>query len=109
MCIRDRTDTERFEGLKRQAVDDNERAYGAEARERWGDEAVDAANERTLGLNPEEWADREALGEAVLDQLRRAFADGAGDPTGPEARALAEMHSRWPVSYTHLDVYKRQA
>lgn len=91
----DMTDTERFEGLKRQAVDDNERAYGTEARERWGDKAVDAANERTLGLTPEEWADREALGETVLDQLRRAFADGAGDPTGPEARALAEMHGRW--------------
>ena len=103
------TDKERFEGLKRQAVEDNEKAYGAEARERWGDAAVDAANERTLALDEDAWNDREALGEAVLDQLRAAFADGAGDPAGPEARALAEMHGRWLALHWGEGAYTREA
>lgn len=103
------TDKERFEGLKRQAVDDNERTYGAEARERWGDAAVDAANERTLALDEKAWNDREALGRAVIDQLRAAFADGTGDPTGPEARALAEMHGRWLALHWGEGAYSRAA
>ncbi len=103
------TDKERFEGLKRQAVEHNERTYGAEARERWGDAAVDAANERTLALDEKAWNDREALGRAVIDQLRAAFADGTGDPTGPEARALAEMHGRWLALHWGEGAYSRAA
>lgn len=103
------TDKERFEGLKRQAIDDNEKTYGAEARERWGDAAVDAANERTLAMDEKAWNDREALGQAVIDHLRAAFADGAGDPTGPEARALAEMHGRWLALHWGEGAYTREA
>ena len=29
-----------FEGLKERLVEDNEREHGAEARQRWGDEAA---------------------------------------------------------------------
>lgn len=86
-------DFERFEGLKRKAVDDNERAYGAEARERWGDEAVDAANERLLAMDEEEWDGKEQLEGAIIDQLKVALA--TGDPAGAEAQQLAAMHARW--------------
>ena len=103
------TDKERFEGLKRQAVEHNERTYGAEARERWGDAAVDAANERTLALDEKAWNDREALGRAVIDQLRAAFADGTGDPAGPEARALAEAVMGAVTPDAVLDLLKAAA
>ena len=103
------TDEERFEGLRRRALDENERAYGAEARERWGDGAVNAANERLMAMSEQEWNDREALGQAVIDQLGRAFADGVGDPAGPEARALAEMHGRWLALHWGEGAYSREA
>ena len=42
--------------LKRwSAVHANEMSYGKEARERYGDAAVDAANERLLGMSEAEW------------------------------------------------------
>ena len=37
---------DKHETLKRRAIEENERAYGREARELYGDDAVDAANER---------------------------------------------------------------
>ncbi len=43
-----------FKALKRQAIEENERVYGREARERYGDDAVDAANERLSSLSRDE-------------------------------------------------------
>ena len=87
------TDEERFAALKRAAVDENERAYGAEVRGRWGDEAADAANERVLNMSEQEWGDTKELEQAILEQLAAAVA--AGDTRGPEAARLVEMHRDW--------------
>ena len=75
------------------AVHSNEMRYGAEARERYGDDAVDAANERLLDMDEVTWNDRNALESAIIDQLKLAME--AGDPHGPAAQQLARMHARW--------------
>lgn len=87
------TDEERFAALKRAAVEENERAYGAEVRERWGDGAADATNERMLGMSAQEWHDAKELEQVILDLLATAAA--TGDTHGPEARRLAQMHRDW--------------
>ena len=52
--------------LKRwSAVHANEMSYGKEARERYGDAAVDAANERLLGMSEAEWSAKETLEQAI--------------------------------------------
>ena len=80
--------------LKRwSAVYANERRYGIEARERYGDEAVDAANERLLGMDSETWESKEQLEQAIIDQLRAAMA--AGDPAGTAGERVARMHAEW--------------
>ena len=61
------TDAEKFEGFKRQYIDDNERQYGAEARERYGNEAVDQSNAKLKGMTPAQFARMEALGAEVRD------------------------------------------
>ena len=75
------------------AVRTNEERFGAEARERYGNEAVDAANERILDMDAVSWNDLKELERAVLGQLSIALADG--DPHGPEAAKLVAMHRRW--------------
>lgn len=87
------TDEERFEGMKAQAIAENEARYGAEVRQAYGDAAVDAANERMAGMSQEEWSDAKALEAAILEQL--AMAKATGDPTGEAARELCAMHARW--------------
>ena len=82
-----------FEELKEQGLRDFEATYGAEARERYGDEAIEAANERMMALTQDEWEAKELLEEGIKVQLRIARA--TGDPTGADAQELARMHERW--------------
>ena len=46
--------------MKRELVEDNERTYGQEARERWGDAAVDGANRKMLNLSKDQFASWDA-------------------------------------------------
>ena len=74
-------------------VQENEERYGAEARARYGNEAIDAANETLLDMDPQTWTDMKELERAVLGQLSIAMGDGDAD--GSEARKLVAMHRRW--------------
>ena len=74
-------------------VQENEERYGAEARARYGDEAIDAANEALLDMDPETWNDMKELERAILGQLSIAMGDG--DPKSDEACKLVAMHRRW--------------
>lgn len=80
--------------LKRwSAVHSNEMRYGVEARERYGDAAVDASNEKLLDMSDEEWKTKEKLEVAIIEQLKKAML--TGDASSPEAAKLARMHADW--------------
>lgn len=80
--------------LKRwSAVHANEQRYGAEARERYSSEAVDAANERLLSMDDETWESKEQLERAIIEQLKIALA--TGDTASSAAAKLAHMHAEW--------------
>lgn len=74
-------------------VQANEYRYGTEARERYGNEAVDASREKLLSLSDAEWESKEELEVAIIDQLKRAMAQS--DPASETAAVLAKMHARW--------------
>lgn len=94
--------------LKRwSAVYANERRYGAEARERYGDEAVNAANERLLGMDDETWESKEQLEQAITGQLKAAMV--AGDPAGAAGERLARMHAEWIRMQWGEDAYSPAA
>lgn len=87
-------DSEKFEGFKREIVNKNEELYGEEIRRQYGDGAVNASNAKLMGLDKEQYADMERLGERVLQQLDAAFANGA-EPTSDAARELVQTHRDW--------------
>lgn len=63
--------------LKRwSAVHSNEMRYGVEARERYGDAAVDASNEKLLDMSDGEWKTKEKLEVAIIEQLKKAMLTG---------------------------------
>lgn len=101
------TDAERFEGLKAAAIEANERTYGAEARERYGDDVMDAANAKLLAMDETEWNDLAALEQAIIEQLVAAMA--TGDAQGAEAQKLAAMHERWIRMQWPEGAYSRAA
>ncbi len=64
-----------------------------ENEERYGDEAIDAANETLLDMDSQTWNDMKELERAILGQLSIAMSDG--DPKSIEAQKLVAMHRRW--------------
>lgn len=87
------TDQERFEGLKRAAIEQNEREYGAEARARHGSDAVDKANERLQAMGQEEWGTLDDLEGEIKRLLAEAMGDG--DVCGSLAARLVSLHAQW--------------
>lgn len=101
------TDKERFEGMKQAAIAANEAKHGAEARTRWGDAAVDAANEQLLAMDEATWNDTHALEGQIVDTLKEAMA--LGDTRSDLAHRLANMHARWIQLHWGNGAYSREA
>lgn len=88
------SDQEKFECFKREALAENERAYGDEIRARYGGDAAAAGNDKFSKLTREEYARMEELGAEIRARLEAAVAAGL-DPAGEEGRALAALHRDW--------------
>ena len=77
------TDSEKFEGFKQKLVAENEAEYGAEARGKYGDTAVDASNARLMGLSPEQYGEMQKLSARINAALakRRTGPRGGASPS----------------------------
>lgn len=91
-------DEQKFECFKRDAVRQNEEAYGREAREKYGDDAVDASNQKMLSLSPAEYAEWQRLDGEIRTRLADAVRENQR-PDGPAGAEIAELHRRW-LGYT---------
>ena len=92
------SDEAKFEAFKRQAVQENEQTYGEEIRSRYGNEAVDQSNARTLSLTLGEQQAKTALEQEILDKLTDAVTRKVS-PWGSEGQAIAALHKQW-LSYS---------
>lgn len=100
-------DKQRFEKLKQDSVARFEGEYGEEARERYGDGAIDAANERMLAMSEEAWDAKEELEQRIKDNLKKAM--DAGDPGSSLSKMVAEMHAQWIRVHWGDDGYTPEA
>lgn len=91
-------DKEKFEGLKRNLIETNEKTYGAEARQKYGNDAVEQSNAKLMGLNETQFREMEALAARLQQSLERAVRDGLS-PNGEEGLEIAGMHRAW-LGYT---------
>jgi len=99
------SDKEKFEGFKQKLIDDNEKKYGKEIREKYGNEAVDKSNQKLKGMTPEQYAEGERLSEEILSTLAAAMK--TGDPAGELAQKAADLHRQWLSLY--WDSYTKEA
>ena len=90
-------DVQKFEGFKKENLQENEKKYGKEIREKYGDNQVDESYEKFSNLTKEQYEEMVELGEAILVQLGKAME--SDDPSGILAQELAKMHHQW-LSYT---------
>lgn len=88
------TDTEKFEAFKRKAVEENETKYGKEAREKYGDEAVNQSNANILSLSPESYQRWQTLDAEILSALSAAVKNGVAADS-EEGLRIAALHKEW--------------
>ncbi|MDO4428339.1 MAG: TipAS antibiotic-recognition domain-containing protein [Atopobiaceae bacterium] len=85
---------ESFESLMRAAVEENEWRFGAEARRRYGDSAVDASNRRFMGMSEQECRYWQKLGEQIVEELTEAVRRGY-HPSSETGARICELHREW--------------
>lgn len=87
-------DKEKFEGFKQKLISDNEEKYGAEIREKYGDDTIDASNAKLAGMTPEQWQRSQDLDRAFKEKLSAAMQTEEG-PTSSLAQEACELHKEW--------------
>jgi DNA-binding transcriptional MerR regulator len=87
------SDKEKFEAFKKDALQENERRYGTEIRERYGDAEVEASNQKFAGMTQEQFAASEDLRKRLEAALEQALEQG--DPASTRAQKAAELHKEW--------------
>lgn len=99
------TDKERFDGFKQKLVDDNEKMYGTEIREKYGNEVVNKSNNKIKGMSKEQIEESTRLATEIMETLEVAFK--TGNPAGELAQKAAELHRLWLCFY--WDSYTKEA
>ncbi|NQX61583.1 MerR family transcriptional regulator [Paenibacillus qinlingensis] len=88
---------EKFEGFKQKLIDDNEKKYGKEIREKYGDDQVNKSNQKLHNMTQEQHEEVTRLAGEVADTLAEAFK--LGDPASELAQKAADLHKQWLMSY----------
>lgn len=99
------SDKEKFEGFKKSMLDDNEKKYGKEIREKYGEDTVNASNQKFMNMTQEEYDKFQRLSQEVLDTLEQAYQ--TGDPAGELAQKAVDLHRQW-LSFT-WNSYSKEA
>ena len=90
----DMSDKEKFEALKGKMLRENEEKYGQEARQKYGDDLVDASHRRMMNLTEAQYARWQELDGEILHRLEAGVAAGIGADSG-EASQIARLHKEW--------------
>lgn len=83
----------KFSGFKEKLIHDNEEKYGKEIRNKYGDDTIDASNEKLRGMNEADYNAMQKVEGEVFELLKEA--KKTGDPASGSAHKLAEKHKQW--------------
>lgn len=84
---------EKFEGFNQKTLEKNEKQYGNEIREKYGDAVVDASNAKLMGLSPEQYKKISELSQQINNLLKKAFEQG--NPSSELAQKVCALHKEW--------------
>ena len=88
------SDEQKFEALKQQILTRHEQVYGKEAREKYGDDMVDAAQGAIRDLTVEQYRELTQLGQEIQTRLEAAVRAGLS-PESEAGQEVAALHRRW--------------
>lgn len=88
------TDKEKFQAFKEDVVKRHEEMYGAEARKEYGDDEIDASQQKILNMSEEEYERFQSLGNEIRERLKEAVQSGIS-PESDEAGRIVTLHKEW--------------
>lgn len=91
------TDKEKFAGLKQRKLEENEKKYGKEIRENYGEKTVASSNKKWLELSEEDFITMEQVEKEMFDALKLVIQ--TNDCQSPDAKLVFLKHKEW-LSYT---------
>ena len=106
------TDTEKFATLKKEMINKNEKQYGAEIREKYGDAQIDLSNEKFSSLSENELAHFKKLSAEILTELKNF--DNTAGVKQDAAKHLFDLHKEylltiWPKGQYSGEAHKKLA
>lgn len=88
------SDKEKFQAFKEKMVKENEEKYGTEVRERFGDEQMDASNQKILNMSEAEYESFQNLGAEINERLEECVRTGASKES-EAAKEIVRLHKKW--------------
>lgn len=85
---------EKFESFKEDIIEKNEEMYGEEIRSKYGNEKVEAANQKMLNMSKEDYEHFQALGEEIKQSLKTAVR-AAENPKEESGKKITGLHKEW--------------
>ncbi|NLZ48015.1 MAG: MerR family transcriptional regulator [Clostridiales bacterium] len=89
----DMSNAEKFEGFKDKIIEENEKKYGKEIREKYGDDAVERSNKAFKNMSKEDYDKMIGLEREIKMVLAEAYK--SGDPASDLAQKAADLHKQW--------------
>lgn len=100
------SDKERFEAFKNQILSENEKQYGKEIREKYGEKEAEAFNCKIMNMTEADYKHFEELEQEILNKLKQAVLKDA-KPESETGKEIFELHKDW-ISMT-WERYDRKA
>lgn len=87
------TNEQKFDVFKNKLIEENEKSYGQEIRDKYGEAEVEASNKKFRDMTEEQYNAMQQLENQLFERLKEAMA--SGDVTSEVAMEAAELHKRW--------------
>lgn len=91
------SDKEKFDGFKKNMIDENEKSYGREIRKKYGNETVDKSNAKLMNMTEEDYDTSVNTEKEMFETLAKAME--IGDPASELAQKAAGLHKKWLSHY----------
>lgn len=97
-----------FENMKKKILEENEKNFGEEVREKYGDEAYEASNQIIMGLTEEQWLHSEELRKQAESMLYETVRKNIAADS-EEGKKTAELHGKWASMFWEDGAYSKEA
>lgn len=101
------SDTEKFEGFKKQIIEENEKNFGDEIREKYGEDVVENSNKIIMDMSKEKWEKAEKIRICAEELLKKAVENG--NPADPIAQEMCKLHGEWISMFWENGTYSKAA